>query len=69
MGSTPIPFRHLMARRGKGKKKAAGYDPATQARRLARAVLGTPPPQRVLPPKKKKQPKHKQRELEREWGA
>jgi len=34
------------------------------ARRMARAVVGTPPGARVLPPKKKKQPKHKKREWE-----
>ena len=54
-----------MARRKKHKKKR-GYDPAEQARRLARALLGAPPGARVIPSKKKKAPKHKKRERERE---
>ncbi|MFQ5816413.1 MAG: hypothetical protein ACE5H2_00460 [Terriglobia bacterium] len=62
MGSTPIPFRQLFVSRRKRTK----YDPATQARRMARAVLGRPPAGRVIPSKKKKPPKHKRRELERE---
>ena len=52
-----------MARR---KKKRPTYDAATQARRLARAVLGQVPAERVLASKKKKPPKHEKWELERE---
>ncbi|MCI0403429.1 MAG: hypothetical protein L0212_07890 [Acidobacteria bacterium] len=52
-----------MARR-KEKKKA--FDPAQLARRMARAVVGAPPGERVVPSKKKKEGKHKKRELERE---
>lgn len=62
MGSTPIPFRQLLVSRRRRKK----YDSATHARRMARAVLGRPPSERILPSKKKKAPKHKRRELERE---
>jgi len=54
-----------MARRKKRKKKK-GYDPAGQARRLARALLGAPPGARVIPSKKQQVPKHKKRERERE---
>lgn len=64
MGSTPIPFRHPPVSRKKKKKKA--YDPATQARRMARALLGPPPAERVLSDKRRKPSKHKRRELERE---
>ena len=56
----PPPFP--MARR---KRKKRVYDSAGQARRLARAVIGAPPPERVVPSKKKKLPKHKKRELEK----
>ncbi|MFB3154064.1 MAG: hypothetical protein ACE10I_06285 [Candidatus Acidiferrales bacterium] len=51
-----------MARR---KRKKRVYDSAGQARRLARAVIGAPPPERVVPSKKKKPAKHKKRELEK----
>jgi len=54
--------------RRKGKKPS--YDRARHVRRLARAVLGQPPAERVVPSKKKKKPlKHKKRDLEREWDA
>jgi hypothetical protein len=53
-----------MARRKKTKK---AFDPAQLARRMARAVVGRPPSERVLPSKKKEAPKHKKRELEREF--
>lgn len=52
-----------MGRRKKKKK----LDVAQLARRMARAVLGRPPAERVLPSKKEKQSKHKKRELEREF--
>jgi hypothetical protein len=48
------------------KKKKRAFDSATQARRLARAVLGRPPSERVVPSKKKENPKHKKRDFERE---
>jgi hypothetical protein len=53
-----------VTRRKKNKKKK--YDPAAQVRRLARAVLGTPPAGRVLPNKKNRPAKHKRRELGQE---
>ena len=49
---------------GRRKKKKPAYDPGKQARRLARAVLGTPPAERVVPSKKRKPPKHRKRERE-----
>ena len=55
-----------MARKKKKKKRPASYDPAGLARRLARAVLGAPPAERVVPSRKKKPAKHKKREFERE---
>ena len=65
MGSTPIPFRHLPVSRRK-KKRPPKYDPLAQARRLARAVVGQVPPERVLLNKRKKKPKHKRRDVDRE---
>ncbi|MFQ5664220.1 MAG: hypothetical protein ACE5HL_10345 [Terriglobia bacterium] len=41
------------------------YDLGEQVRRLARAVVGRPPPERILTPKRKKRSKHKKQELER----
>jgi hypothetical protein len=52
-----------MARR---KKKKKGFDPAQLARRMARALLGRPPSERVVPSGRKKKPKHKKLELDRE---
>jgi len=48
-----------------GKRKKKKLDPGKLARRMARAVVGAPPGERVLPPKKRKPSKHKKRELER----
>ncbi len=45
------------------RKKKRRYDAGAQARRLARAVIGTLPCERVIPSKKKKPLKHKKREL------
>jgi hypothetical protein len=53
-----------MARR---KKKKKAFDPAQLARRMARAVVGRPPSERVVPSKKVKEGKHKKRDLEREF--
>jgi len=53
-----------MARRK--KRRPPKYDPAGQARRLARALLGAPPGARVIPPKKRRPPKHKKR-LREQW--
>lgn len=54
-----------MARKKK-KKRPPVYDAGEQARRLARAALGAPPAERVVPSRKKKPAKHKKREFERE---
>ena len=48
-----------------GRKKKKKLDVGKLARRMARAVVGRPPSERVLPPKKQEQHKHKKRELER----
>ncbi len=48
-----------------GRKKKKKLDPGKLARRMARAVVGRPPSERVLPSRKKETPKHKKRELER----
>jgi hypothetical protein len=48
------------------KKKKPAYDTGAQVRRLARALLGTAPGERVIPSKKKNKAKHKKREQERE---
>ncbi len=47
------------------KRKKKKLDAGALARRMARAVLGRPPSERVVPPKKERA-KHKKRELERE---
>ncbi len=49
-----------------GRKKKKKLDAGKLARRMARAVVGRPPSERVLPSKKKETPKHKKRELEKE---
>ena len=57
-----------MARRKKRKKKKPKMDPATRARRMARATLGRPPSEKVIAsPKKKKRPKHKGRAREEDF--
>ncbi len=48
----------------KRRQKKPAVDSATQTRRLARAVLGAPPGERVIPSKKRKPPKYKKRDLE-----
>ncbi len=63
VGSTPTRFRHLDNPLPKAKRKKQP-DPGTVARRRARAHLGQPPAERVLPDKRKKQPKHKKQLLE-----
>jgi hypothetical protein len=54
----------LKRRRKKKKKRRPAVDASTQARRLARAVLGPVPGERVVPSKRKKVSKHKKREME-----
>jgi hypothetical protein len=41
-------------------------DVGKEARRRARERAGAPPAERVIPDKRRKPPKHKKRELERE---
>ncbi len=43
------------------KKK---LDPAREARRRARAAVGSPPRERVIPDKRRKPPKHKKKLLD-----
>jgi hypothetical protein len=50
----------------KKKKRTPRFNVAEHARRLARAVVGAPPAERVIPPKKTAKSKHKKREFERE---
>lgn len=47
-----------MATRRKPRRERM-TDPATTARRRARAELGSPPPGKVMEPKKLRPPKHK----------
>lgn len=51
-----------MARPRRKKKLAAGKE----ARRIARTFAGQPRPERIIPDKRKKPPKHK-KELLEEW--
>jgi hypothetical protein len=53
--------RRKPAKAGKSKFKAA-----TEARRRAREAAGSPPASRVIPDKRAKTPKHKQKWLDEE---
>jgi hypothetical protein len=51
-----------MTRKTKSKaktKRKKTFRAATEARRQARELQGTPPPTRVIPDKRQKPPKHK----------
>jgi len=53
--------------RTRSRKKSSARKPfraATEARRQARELQGTPPPTRVIPDKRRKPPKHKKKALE-----
>ncbi len=53
--------------RTRSRKKSSAKKPfraATEARRQARELQGTPPPTRVIPDKRRKPPKHKKDLLE-----
>jgi hypothetical protein len=43
----------------KAKKPKKKFRAATEVRRQSRALLGTPPPTRVEPDRRRKPPKHK----------
>jgi hypothetical protein len=45
-------------------KKRKKFSASKEARRRARLATGTPPPARVIPDKRLKPPKHKQRAVE-----
>lgn len=51
------------SRRKKKQKLFAGKE----ARRIARTLVGQPRPERVIPDKRKKPPKHKKEVLDQEW--
>jgi hypothetical protein len=48
------------------RKKPAKFQKATETRRLARQRVGTPPPARVIPNRRRKPPKHKEQWLKEE---
>lgn len=48
------------------RKKPSKFQKASETRRLARERLGTPPPARVIPNRRRKPPKHKKLWLEEE---
>ena len=52
------------SRKKSPKKKT--FSAATEVRRQARELVGAPPPTRVIPDKRSKPPKHKQRGGEEE---
>ncbi len=52
-----------MSRSRRKKKLSAG----NEARRVARTLVGQPRPERVIPDKRKKPPKHKKEVLDQEW--
>jgi hypothetical protein len=46
------------------RKKKSVFRAGKEARRRARLGIGMPPPERVIPDKKNKPPKHKKKPLE-----
>lgn len=52
-----------MSRSRRKKKLSAGKE----ARRVARTLVGQPRPERIIPDKRKKPPKHKKEVLDQEW--
>lgn len=46
------------------KRKKQKFEKGTEARRIAREHVGTPPTERVIPDRRKKPPKHKKAVLE-----
>jgi hypothetical protein len=48
----------------KTKRKKKTFSAATEVRRQARELQGTPPPTRVIQDKRNKSPKHKKKLLE-----
>ena len=56
MFQTPMP-----------KKRKPRYEVPTEVRRRARQRAGAPPAERVIPDKRRKPPKHKKTELDRDW--
>jgi hypothetical protein len=54
-----IPMPRKRSRKKSPKKKI--FSAATEVRRQARELQGTPPPTRVIPNKRHKPPKHKKK--------
>jgi len=52
-------------RMGSGTGKRRKFTAGKEARRSARTLIGQPPPERVIPDKRGKPPKHKKSMLER----
>jgi hypothetical protein len=52
-----------MARR----KKKSKFEKGTEARRMAREKVGTPPSERVIPNRRLKPPKHKKQLMDEEF--
>ena len=46
-------------------KKLRKFSPGQAARRVARELVGQPPPERVIPDKRRKPPKHKKSWIEK----
>lgn len=51
---------------GKSRRKRK-LNSGTEARRIARTLVGQPRPERVIPDKRKKPPKHKKELLDQGW--
>ena len=54
-------IRRATAMPSKPRKPKKKFRAATEVRRQAREVIGTPPPTRVEPNRRRKPPKHKKR--------
>lgn len=48
------------------RKRPKKFSAVKEAKRLARAVLGSPPPTKVVKDKRRKPPKHKKKVVEKE---
>jgi hypothetical protein len=55
-----------VARKKRRKRKKKEFGAVEKVRLRAREVIGSPPPTRAVPAKKRKPPKHKQKLLEQE---
>ena len=56
---------NVSERMGSGTRKSRKFTAGKEARRSARTLIGQPPPERVIPDKRRKPPKHKKSLLDK----